>query len=292
MQLISKNINFYFLFLMRLRIFRDTIFIYRSKETHYFERIDSAKTEKRKIKMKPINRSIGRNNEGVIMCRHRGSGNKVLYRTIDFFQEKKTIIGRIRNITYDPNRNSRIAVIYYPNGKKSYIICAKGIRRGRKVVSGFRSPIKIGNSLALKNVPLGTNLYNVEFFPGFGIKMSRSAGTSVKLVYREKGFSILRLPSGESRLISEKCWATVGQVGNIGHRKKKKEKAGRIRWLGWRPTVRGRVINPVDHPHGGGEGRCSIGRDFPTTPWGKPRLCINTRKTKKYSNDLILARKN
>ena len=256
---------------------------------NYFERIDFVKIGKKKQIMEPKNRSIGRNNAGVIMCRHRGSGNKVLYRIIDFFQEKKTIIGCIRNIIYDPNRNSQIAVIYYPDGKKNYIICTKGIRKGRKVVSGFRFSIKIGNSLTLKNVPLGTNLYNVEFFPGFGIKMSRSAGTSVKLIYREKGFSILRLPSGESRLISEKCWATVGQISNIGHRKKKKKKAGRIRWLGWHPKVRGRVINPVDHPHGGGEGRCSIGRDFPTTPWGKPRLYINTRKKKKYSSDFIFA---
>lgn len=277
---------------MKLRIIRAIFFTYINKESSYFERINSVKTESKNIIKRQKNRSIGRNRTGAIVCRHRGGGNKILYRAIDFFQKKKTIIGRIKNITYDPNRNSRIAIIYYPNGKKSYIISAKGIRRGRKVVSGFSSPIKIGNSLALKNVPLGTNLHNVEFFPGSGIKISRSAGTSVKLVYREKGFSILRLPSGESRLISEKCWATVGEVGNNRHRKKKIGKAGRIRWLGWRPTVRGRVINPVDHPHGGGEGRCSIGRDFPTTPWGKPRLCINTRKRKKYSNDLILARKN
>jgi large subunit ribosomal protein L2 len=236
-------------------------------------------------------RAQGRNHRGVITCRHRGGGHRRLYRKVDIWRKNLDSVGYIRTIEYDPNRNALIALVHYKNGKKAYILVPKGFYVGQAIITGFRIPIERGNTLPLWNIPLGINVYNVEFRPGSGRKVARSAGTSVQLVAREYGFATLRFPSGEVRLVPQTCWATIGQVHGLEIRNEKIGKAGRMRWLGWRPTVRGIVINPVDHPHGGGEGRCPIGRSRPSTPWGKPRLGVKTRRKKKYSNALIMRRK-
>lgn len=237
-------------------------------------------------------RTKGRNNQGVITSSNHGGGHKRLYRKIDFRRKKLNRVGSIRNIEYDPNRNTRLALIYYLDGEKCYILAPKGLAVGNTIIAGFQAPIEIGNSLPLWKVPLGTRVHNVELRPGAGGQLARAAGTSVQIIAREQGFASLRLPSSEVRLIPQSCWATIGQIGNIAANNKKIGKAGRSRWLGWRPKVRGSVINPVDHPHGGGEGRCPIGRSSPVTPWGKPRLNVKTRRTKKYSNIFILRKKN
>ena len=200
-------------------------------------------------------------------------------------------VGYICTIEYDPNRNAFIALVHYKDGKKTYILVPKSFYVGQAIIIGFRIPIERGNTLPLWNIPLGINVYNVEFRPGFGGKVARSAGTSVQLVAREYGFATLRLPSGEVRLVPQTCWATIGQVYGLEMGNEKIGKAGRIRWLGWRPIVRGKVINPVDHPHGGGEGCCPVGRSRPSTPWGKPRLGVKTRCKKRYSNAFIIRRK-
>jgi large subunit ribosomal protein L2 len=214
-----------------------------------------------------------------------------LYRKIDIWRRDLDSVGYIRTVEYDPNRNALIALVYYNCGKKNYILVPKNFYLGQTIITGFRVPIEIGNTLPLWNIPLGINVYNVEFRPGSGRKVARSSGTSAQLVAREYGFATLRLPSGEVRLLPQTCWATIGQVHGSEVRNKKIGKAGRIRWLGWRPAVRGKVINPVDHPHGGGEGCCPIGLSRPSTPWGKPRLGVKTRCKKKYSNALIIRRK-
>jgi large subunit ribosomal protein L2 len=236
-------------------------------------------------------RAKGRNNRGVITCNHRGGGHKRLYRKIDFRRKKLNRIGSIRNIEYDPNRNTRLALICYPDGEKGYILAPKGLGIGSTIMAGFQASVEIGNSLPLWKVPLGTRVHNVELRPGAGGQLARAAGTSVQIIAREQGFASLRLPSNEVRLIPQACWATIGQLGHIASNNRKIGKAGRKRWLGWRPTVRGSVINPVDHPHGGGEGRCPIGRSSPVTPWGKPRLNVKTRRAKKYSDIFILRKK-
>jgi large subunit ribosomal protein L2 len=235
--------------------------------------------------------SGGRNNRGVITCRHRGGGQKRFYRKIDFWRKNLNCTGYVRAIEYDPNRNASVALIFYNNGTKNYILSPKNLKIGAIVIAGFRVSIRVGNALPLWNIPLGIIVHNVEFYPGGGGKIARSAGTSVQLIARENGFVTLRLPSGEIRLVSQTCWATIGQMGNVEARNIKSKKAGHNRWLGRRPTVRGSAINPVDHPHGGGEGRCPIGHINPVTPWGKVRLGVKTRRPKKYSNIFIVRRK-
>jgi large subunit ribosomal protein L2 len=207
---------------------------------------------------------------------------------VDFWRRNLDRVGHVQSIEVDPNRNARVALIHYVNGKKSYILAPKEIEVGHSIVAGFRVPIEIGNALPLWNIPLGTRVHSVEFRPGAGGQLARSSGTSVQLIARENGFVTLRLPSGEVRLVPQICWATIGQVGNVEASNKKIGKAGRISWLGWRPTVRGNVMNPVDHPHGGGEGRCPIGRTHPVTPNGKARLGAKTRRPKKFSDTLRL----
>jgi large subunit ribosomal protein L2 len=231
-----------------------------------------------------------RNRSYKIICSNRGGGTKRLYRRVDFERNKLNWSGVVKGIHYDPNRNAYLALITYQNGEKKYIISASGLQVGRVVISGFQVCLNVGNSLPLWNIPLGINIHNVEFRMGAGAQLSRSAGTSVKLIARKNGLVALRLPSGQIRLVPQTCWATIGQVGNIEISNTKIGKAGRIRWLGWRPKVRGSVINPVDHPHGGGEGRCPIGRSRPCTPWGKPRVGVKTRRTKKYSDTFIFRR--
>jgi large subunit ribosomal protein L2 len=274
---------------MGLRYFRSISPGTRHAVLDSFSEITRAKPEKKLLQLNQ--RARGRNHRGVITCRHRGGGHKRLYRTVDVCRKKLDSVGHIRRIEYDPNRNSLLALVHYEDGEKSYIIVPEGFRVGQVVMAGFRIPIESGNSLPLWNIPLGINVYNVEFRPGAGGQLARSAGTSTQLIAREYGFVTLRLPSGEVRLVPQTCWATIGRVHGLEVRNKKIGKAGRIRWLGWRPTVRGKVINPVDHPHGGGEGCCPIGRPRPSTPWGKPSLGVKTRCRKKYSNALIVRRK-
>lgn len=236
-------------------------------------------------------RAKGRNNRGVITCRHKGGGHKRLYREIDFRRDKIGIPAKVTSIEYDPNRNARIALVRYEDGEKRYILQPRGLQVGDLILADLQAPILVGNALPLRNIPLGAQVHNVEFQPGSGGQLARSAGSSVEILAKEGNFVTLRLPSKEIRLVSKNCWATVGQVGNHEAYILTIGKAGRNRWLGKRPTVRGSVMNPVDHPHGGGEGKCPIGRARPVTPWGRPALGQLTRKPKKYSSTLILGKR-
>jgi large subunit ribosomal protein L2 len=236
-----------------------------------------------------IHRPMGRNNRGVITSRHRGGGHKRKYRLIDFRRNKYNVSGLIRSVEYDPNRKARIALVCYEDGEKRYILHSSGLTVGSQIVSSLEAPSTIGNSLPLMNMPLGVEIHNIELHPGKGGQLVRSAGAVAQLVAKEGDFVTLRLPSGQVRLIPRECWATVGQVGNIESINIRIGKAGRNRWLGKRPHVRGSVMNPVDHPHGGGEGRCPIGHARPVSPWGKPALGKKTRCSKKYSDSLILS---
>ncbi len=238
-----------------------------------------------------VHRPKGRNNRGVITCRHRGGGHKRLYRMIDFRRDKHTIPAKVASIEYDPNRNARIALLYYQDGEKRYILHPAGLAVGATVVAGSTVPFEVGNAMPLGNMPLGTTVHNVELTPGKGGQIVRAAGASAQLVAKEGNFVTLRLPSTEVRLIRRECYATIGQVGNADVRNVSLGKAGRKRWDGRRPQVRGSVMNPVDHPHGGGEGRAPIGRAGPVTPWGKPTLGAKTRKKKKASSALIVRRR-
>jgi len=239
-----------------------------------------------------IHRAKGRNNRGIITCRHRGGGHKRLYRMIDFRRDKHNIPAQVVEIEYDPNRNARIALLQYQDGEKRYILHPEGLKVGTVVIAGPNSPVdNIGNALPLSNIPEGTSVHNVELTPGRGGQMVRSAGASATIKAKEGEFVTLQLPSGEFRKFRKDCYATIGQVGNIDARNIKIGKAGRNRWKGRRPQVRGSVMNPVDHPHGGGEGRAPIGRSGPVTPWGKPALGAKTRKKKKLSNSLIVRRR-
>jgi large subunit ribosomal protein L2 len=238
-----------------------------------------------------VKRAKGRNNQGIITSRHRGGGHKKLYRKIDFRRDKIGIPAKVITIEYDPNRNSRIALLHYKDGEKRYILCPNGLKIGLQLVSNFEAPIISGNSLPLANIPLGTEIHNVELQSGSGGQLARAAGAVIQIVAKQGRFVTLRLPSGEIRLVSKNCWATIGQVGNIEANNLILGKAGRTRWLGKRPKVRGVVMNPVDHPHGGGEGRAPIGRSHPVTPWGRPALGQRTRNDKKYSSSLLIKRR-
>nr|YP_003934090.1 ribosomal protein L2 [Geranium palmatum]YP_009250240.1 ribosomal protein L2 [Geranium maderense]ACH47420.1 ribosomal protein L2 [Geranium palmatum]ADJ66389.1 ribosomal protein L2 [Geranium palmatum]AMY96068.1 ribosomal protein L2 [Geranium maderense] len=233
----------------------------------------------------------GRNARGIITAGHRGGGHKRLYRQIDFRRNVYGIYGRIVTIEYDPNRNASICLIHYGDGEKRYILHPRGAKIGDTIVSGTRVPIKMGNALPLTRIPLGTAIHNIETAPGKGGQLARAAGAVAKLIAKEGKSAAFKLPSGEVRLISQNCSATVGQVGNVGVKRKDLGRAGSKRWIGKRPVVRGVVMNPVDHPHGGGEGRSPIGRKAPTTPWGYPALGRRTRKRKKYSENWILHRR-
>lgn len=236
-------------------------------------------------------RSKGRNNRGIITSRHRGGGHKRLYREIDFGRTKVNVPAKVTHIEYDPNRNSRIALVNYQDGEKRYILHPVGLQIGDTIIASPEASISIGNCLPLLNIPLGTEVHNVELHPGSGGQLVRAAGTGAQIVAKEGNWVTLRLPSGEVRLVSQNCWATIGRVGNIDAFNLTLGKAGRKRWLGRRPHVRGSAMNPVDHPHGGGEGRAPIGRSRPVSPWGKPALGAKTRKRKKFSAALILQRR-
>ena len=249
------------------------------------------KTEPEKSLCAPLYRQAGRNNQGKITVRHRGGGAKRKYRIIDFKRTKDGIPGTVFGIEYDPNRSANIALIAYADGEKRYILAPEGLTDGMKIMNGADAEIRIGNCLPIEKIPVGTQIHNIELVPGKGGQMVRSAGTSAQLMAKEGKLATLRLPSGEMRMVPVRCRASVGIVGNGEHNLINIGKAGRKRHMGFRPTVRGSVMNPCDHPHGGGEGRTGIGRPGPSTPWGKPALGLKTRKKKKASNKLIIRRR-
>ena len=238
-----------------------------------------------------LKKNSGRNAHGKITVRHRGGGNRRKYRIIDFKRNKDGIPAKVATVEYDPNRTANIALLNYADGEKRYILAPVGIKVGDTLMSGPQADIKPGNALALKNMPVGTVIHNIELKPGKGAQLVRSAGVSAQLMAKEGTKALLRLPSGEMRYVSIECKATIGQVGNVEHGNVVIGKAGRVRHMGIRPTVRGSVMNPCDHPHGGGEGRAPIGRSGPVTPWGKPALGYKTRKKNKASDKLIVSRR-
>ena len=240
----------------------------------------------------PYKKKGGRNNMGQITTRHHGGGHKRKYRVIDFKRNKDGVPGKVATIEYDPNRSANIALINYADGEKRYILAPKGLEVGTVVVSGETTDVKVGNCMEMGNMPEGTTIHNIEMHPGKGGQLARSAGVSAQILGSEEKYVIVRLQSGEVRKFLKKCRATVGAVGNEDHGLVNYGKAGRMRWKGVRPTVRGSVMNPNDHPHGGGEGKTSIGRKAPLTPWGKKALGVKTRNSKKHSNRLIVRRRN
>ena len=254
-----------------------------------FEEITTSTPEKSLLQ--PLKSNGGRNNQGRMTTRHQGGGHKRMYRVIDFKRDKDDIPAKVASIEYDPNRSANIALLNYADGEKRYIIAPYGIQVGDTVVSGASVDIKPGNALPLSAIPVGTVVHNVELRPGQGGQMARSAGSSVQLMAKEGKYATLRMPSGEMRMVLDRCRATIGLVGNIDQENVNIGKAGRSRWLGIRPANRGVVMNPVDHPHGGGEGRSPVGRN-PVTPWGKPALGAKTRDRKKASNRMIVKRRN
>lgn len=250
--------------------------------------IEITKSSPEKSLVRKNHRKKGRNNRGIITIRHRGGGHKRRYRLIDFHRNNYHIEGVIASVEYDPNRNAHIALVHYLNGNKRYILHPNSIQVGDKIISGSGAPLNLGNTLPLDEIPLGTSIHNIELVPNKGGQLARCAGTSAKILAKEGNYITLRLPSKEIRLIPKKCFATIGEVSNNDVFLIRSGKAGRTRWLGKRPTVRGSVMNPCDHPHGGGEGRTPIGRSKPLTPWGKPTLGMKTRKKKKATNEYIL----
>ncbi|MBR3810480.1 MAG: 50S ribosomal protein L2 [Clostridia bacterium] len=251
-----------------------------------------SKVAPEKSLLRPLKKNSGRNNYGRITVRHHGGGNRRKYRVIDFKRTKFDVEATVKTLEYDPNRSAHIALIEYADGVKSYILAPVGLKVGDKVLAGPNADIKPGNALPLTNIPVGTFIHNVELYPGKGGQLARAAGNAAQLMAKEGVYALLRLPSGELRNVPVNCMATVGQVGNTDHENVKIGKAGRTRHLGIRPTVRGSVMNPNDHPHGGGEGKSPIGRPGPVTPWGKPALGYKTRKKKKHSDKLIVKRIN
>ena len=238
-----------------------------------------------------LKKNAGRNNQGKITVRHQGGGSRRKYRVIDFKRKKDGISAVVKTIEYDPNRTANIALICYADGEKAYILAPNGLQVGQTVMNGETAEVKVGNCLPLANIPIGSQIHNIELYPGKGGQLVRSAGNSAQLMAKEGKYATLRLPSGEMRMVPIICRATLGQVGNIDHELINIGKAGRKRHMGIRPTVRGSVMNPNDHPHGGGEGRTGIGRPGPVTPWGKPALGLKTRKKNKQSNKLIMRRR-
>ena len=255
-----------------------------------FEELSKVAPEKSLLE--PKKKNAGRNSYGRITVRHRGGGNRNKYRIIDFKRNKDGINATVLTLEYDPNRSANIALIQYEDGVKSYIIAPNDLKVGDIVRSGSDADIKPGNALKIVDIPVGTLIHNIELFPGRGAQLVRAAGNAGQLMAKENGYAQVRLPSGEVRMVSLECRATIGQVGNIDHANISIGKAGRKRHMGWRPTVRGVVMNPCDHPHGGGEGKSPIGMPGPVTPWGKPTLGYKTRKKKKQSNKYIVKRRN
>jgi large subunit ribosomal protein L2 len=254
-----------------------------------FEEITTSKPEKSLVVS--LKKHSGRNNQGKITIRHRGGGNKIKYRIIDFKRSKDGVPAKVSTIEYDPNRSANIALVVYADGEKRYILAPEGVTVGTEILSGPEADIKPGNAMMLKDMPTGTVVHNIELKPGKGGQLARSAGMSAQLMAKEGEMALLRLPSGEMRYVRKECRATIGVVGNSSHENVTIGKAGRKRHMGIRPTVRGSVMNPNDHPHGGGEGRAPIGRPSPMTPWGKPALGYKTRKKNKHSDKYIVSRR-
>jgi large subunit ribosomal protein L2 len=270
---------------MAIRLYRAYSPGTRSKSVSYFDDLSNVKPEKALTYGKKA--CGGRNNRGVITVKGRGGGHKRKYRIIDFHR-KTAVAAKVATIEYDPNRNARIALLHYKDGSKKYIVCPRSLKVGMDVYSGNDVPIEVGNAMPLESIPLGSIIHNVELTLGKGGQLARAAGTYAQLIAKEGNFVTLKLPSNEVRLVNKKCYATLGQVGNVDSINITLGKAGRSRWLGKKPKVRGVVKNPIDHPHGGGEGRSPIGRPKPVTPWGKPALGIKTRKQTKASGKYIL----
>ena len=274
---------------MAIKHFRPMTNGQRKKSTLVNTELTKTAPEKSLLKIKA--KTAGRNNSGKITVRHHGGGAKRKYRVIDFRRNKFDIVGTVATIEYDPNRSANIALINYADGEKRYIIAPKGLEVGMKIVSGESCDIKVGNAMMLKNIPVGTVVHNIELTLGKGAQIARSAGQSAQILGREDRYVLLRLSSGETRKVLGTCMAVIGEVGNEDYSLVNIGKAGRTRHMGIRPTVRGSVMNPNDHPHGGGEGRAPIGHKKPMTPWGKPALGMKTRKNKKASTKLIISRK-
>jgi large subunit ribosomal protein L2 len=260
----------------------------RFMATSSFEEVTASEPEKSLLESLPNN--AGRNNQGKITVRHRGGDGRRTYRKIDFKRDKFSVPARVATIEYDPNRTARIALLHYKDGEKRYILAPLGLRVGDQLMSGPEAPVRVGNALPMQRIPVGSTIHNIELTLGRGGQLVRSAGTSAQLVAKEGEYAAIRMPSGEMRRIHLRCMATLGQVGNLDHENESGGKAGRSRWLGKRPTVRGATMNPVDHPHGGGEGKTGPGGN-PKTPWGKPALGYRTRKPKKASQKLIMRRR-
>jgi large subunit ribosomal protein L2 len=275
---------------MAIRKYNPTSPARRNMTVSTFEEI--TKTEPEKSLVEILKGKAGRNNQGKITVRHQGGGHKRKYRVIDFKRDKVDVPATVSAIEYDPNRSANIALLTYADGEKRYIIAPNGLKVGDSVISSTSADIKVGNALPLKNIPVGTIIHNIELKAGKGAQLVRSAGNSAQLMAKEGDYAQVRLPSSEVRMIRIECKATIGQVGNLDHENISMGSAGRNRHLGLRPTVRGSVMNPVDHPHGGGEGRSPIGRPGPVTPWGKPTLGYKTRNKKKSSSKFIVKRRN
>ena len=275
---------------MSIRVYKPTTNARRSMSVTDYSELSKVAPERSLLE--PLSKKSGRNSYGRITVRHRGGGQRRKYRVIDFKRDKFDVAATVKTLEYDPNRSAHIALLEYADGEKRYILAPAGLKVGDTVVAGPGADIKVGNALPLTNIPTGTFVHNVELYPGRGGQLARAAGNAAQLMAKEGPYALLRLPSGELRNVPATCMATVGQVGNSDHENVKIGKAGRKRHMGWRPTVRGSVMNPCDHPHGGGEGKSPIGRPGPCTPWGKPALGYKTRSTKKASDKLIVKRRN
>ena len=273
---------------MAIRVYKPTSAARRFMSVLTYEEITKKTPEKSLIEY--LKKNAGRNNQGKITVRHQGGGNKIKYRIIDFKRDKREIPAKVAAIEYDPNRSAFIALLNYADGEKRYILAPLGLNVGDTIVAGAEADIKPGNALPIENIPVGTLIHNVEVKPGRGGQLVRSAGAYAQLMAKEGAYAQVRMPSGEVRKVPMNAYATIGTVGNIDHANVRIGKAGRTRHMGIRPTVRGVVMNPCDHPHGGGEGKSPVGMPAPVTPWGKPALGLKTRKHKKYSNRLIVKR--
>ena len=275
---------------MSIKVYKPTTNARRDMSVTDYSELSKVAPEKSLLK--PLKKNSGRNSYGRITVRHRGGGNRRKYRVIDFKRNKFDVKATVKTLEYDPNRSAHIALIEYTDGEKAYILAPVGLKVGDTVVAGPSADIKPGNALPLTNIPVGTFIHNIELYPGKGGQLARAAGNAAQLMAKEGAYALLRLPSGELRNVPVLCMATVGQVGNLDHENVKIGKAGRTRHMGIRPTVRGSVMNPNDHPHGGGEGKSPIGRPGPVTPWGKPALGYKTRAKKNRSDKLIVKRRN
>lgn len=275
---------------MAIKVYKPTTNARRNMSVTDYSNLSKVAPERSLLEA--LDKKAGRNSYGRITVRHRGGGNRKKYRVIDFKRNKFDMKANVLTLEYDPNRSAHIALIQYEDGEKKYIIAPVGLKVGDVVEAGPNADIKPGNALPLESIPTGTVVHNVELYPGKGAQIARAAGNSAQLMAKENGYALLRLPSGELRNVAINCMATIGQVGNVDHENVKIGKAGRKRNMGWRPTVRGSVMNPNDHPHGGGEGKSPVGRPGPVTPWGKPALGYKTRAKKNRSDKFIVKRRN